>query len=90
MHVWAKPRHIEAVRNLTCAHPDPFDRLLIAQAQDERLTLLTRDVVGRSWAQLQRAIDPAETVRRDKSAPYAARASSKHTRPSVLLASVSW
>lgn len=37
------PRHIEAVRSLTCAHPDPFDRLLIAQAQDERLTLLTRD-----------------------------------------------
>lgn len=37
------PRHIEAVRRLTCAHPDPFDRLLIAQAQDERLTLLTRD-----------------------------------------------
>jgi len=38
------PRHIEAVRRLTCAHSDPFDRLLIAQAQDERLTLLTRDV----------------------------------------------
>jgi len=37
------PRHIEAVRSLTCAHSDPFDRLLIAQAQDERLTLLTRD-----------------------------------------------
>jgi PIN domain nuclease of toxin-antitoxin system len=37
------PRHIEAARSLTCAHPDPFDRLLIAQAQDERLTLLTRD-----------------------------------------------
>jgi PIN domain nuclease of toxin-antitoxin system len=37
------PRHVEAVRCLTCAHPDPFDRLLIAQAQDERLTLLTRD-----------------------------------------------
>jgi len=37
------PRHIEAVRGLTCAHPDPFDRLLIAQARDERLTLLTRD-----------------------------------------------
>lgn len=35
------PRHLEAVRSLTCAHP--FDRLLIAQAQDERLTLLTRD-----------------------------------------------
>lgn len=38
------PRHIEAARSLTCAHTDPFDRLLIAQACDERLTLLTRDV----------------------------------------------
>ena len=37
------PRHIEAARNLTCDHADPFDRLLIAQAQNERLTLLTRD-----------------------------------------------
>ena len=37
------PRHIEAVRNLKCSHTDPFDRLLIAQARDERLTLLTRD-----------------------------------------------
>ena len=37
------PRHIEAVRSLNVAHADPFDRLLIAQAYDERLTLLTRD-----------------------------------------------
>ncbi|HLD63770.1 MAG TPA: type II toxin-antitoxin system VapC family toxin [Candidatus Peribacteraceae bacterium] len=37
------PRHIEASRSLTCTHADPFDRLLIAQACDERLTLLTRD-----------------------------------------------
>lgn len=37
------PRHIEAARGLTCAHADPFDRLLIAQTQNERLTLLTRD-----------------------------------------------
>ena len=37
------PRHIEAVRSLTCMNADPFDRLLIAQAYDERLTLLTRD-----------------------------------------------
>ena len=37
------PRHIEAVRGLACTHADPFDRLLIAQAQDERLTLLTHD-----------------------------------------------
>jgi len=39
------PRHIEAVRNLNCVHSDPFDRLLIAQAHDERLILLTRDAV---------------------------------------------
>ena len=37
------PRHIEAVRQLDCSHADPFDRLLIAQARDEKLTLLTRD-----------------------------------------------
>lgn len=37
------PRHIEAVRSLTCIHADPFDRMLIAQACDERLPLLTRD-----------------------------------------------
>jgi PIN domain nuclease of toxin-antitoxin system len=37
------PRHIEAARSLICTHSDPFDRLLIAQAYDERLTLLTRD-----------------------------------------------
>ncbi|GAO36289.1 twitching motility protein PilT [Sulfuricella sp. T08] len=37
------PRHIEAARSLTCIHADPFDRLIIAQANDERLTLLTRD-----------------------------------------------
>ena len=37
------PRHIEAVRSLTCTHADAFNRLLIAQAYDERLTLLTRD-----------------------------------------------
>lgn len=37
------PRHIESVRSLGCPHADPFDRLLIAQARDEKLTLLTRD-----------------------------------------------
>ena len=37
------PRHIEAARSLTCVHADPFDRLLIAQVYDEKLTLLTRD-----------------------------------------------
>lgn len=37
------PRHIDASRDLTCVHADPFDRLLIAQACNEKLTLLTRD-----------------------------------------------
>ena len=37
------PRHIEAVRRLACPHSDPFDRLLIAQARDEKISLLTRD-----------------------------------------------
>ena len=37
------PRHVEAARGLEIEHADPFDRLLIAQAADEKLTLLTRD-----------------------------------------------
>lgn len=32
-----------ASARLTCAHNDSVDRLLIAQAYDERLALLTRD-----------------------------------------------
>jgi PIN domain nuclease of toxin-antitoxin system len=35
--------HIDGDRNLVCSHPDPFDRLLIATAQTEGLTFLTRD-----------------------------------------------
>jgi PIN domain nuclease of toxin-antitoxin system len=32
-----------AVENLPLHHADPFDRMLVAQAQVERLTLVTRD-----------------------------------------------
>ena len=35
--------HAWMVRDLPPIHGDPFDRLLIAQAQMERLTLVTRD-----------------------------------------------
>lgn len=35
--------HALAVRSLPAIHQDPFDRLLAAQAQMERLTLLTCD-----------------------------------------------
>lgn len=36
-------QHAEAVGDLPGLHADPFDRLLIAQARTERLTLVTRD-----------------------------------------------
>lgn len=36
-------RHGEAVRSLPFVHRDPFDRLLVAQAIVERLTLVTSD-----------------------------------------------
>ena len=38
-----KPEHAWAVRDLPRLHGDPFDHLLIAQAQTENLTLVTRD-----------------------------------------------
>lgn len=35
--------HALAVEGLPPHHKDPFDRMLIAQAQEERLTIVTRD-----------------------------------------------
>ena len=35
--------HAEAVQELPWRHRDPFDRLLVAQAAVERLTVVTRD-----------------------------------------------
>lgn len=37
------PRHVEASSDFTGAHGDPVDRLLIAQAREEKLVFLTRD-----------------------------------------------
>ena len=37
--------HAHAIRDLPPLHRDPFDRLLVAQARCERLTILTRDDV---------------------------------------------
>ena len=37
------PDHCRALLALPQRHPDPFDRMLIAQARAEHLTLLTRD-----------------------------------------------
>lgn len=36
-------QHAVAMRRLPALHRDPFDRLLIAQAQVEQLTVVTRD-----------------------------------------------
>ncbi len=35
--------HIEEIKHLPHHHGDPFDRLLIAQARIEKLTIVTRD-----------------------------------------------
>jgi len=37
------PKHVWAVRALPPHHGDPFDRLLVAQAREEGLTLLSSD-----------------------------------------------
>jgi len=36
--------HVHAVGDLPAYHRDPFDRMLVAQAKLERLTLVTRDI----------------------------------------------
>ena len=36
-------RHGDRLRDLPFHHPDPFDRLLIAQAREEGFTILTSD-----------------------------------------------
>lgn len=36
-------RHVELIRSMAHHHKDPFDRMLIAQAQVEGLTLVTSD-----------------------------------------------
>lgn len=41
--------HAEAVRGLPTHHRDPFDRLLVTQAQIENLTLVTRDPAFRAY-----------------------------------------
>ena len=41
--------HVLAVRDLASLHQDPFDRLLIAQARHEGLTLLTADPRVRAY-----------------------------------------
>jgi PIN domain nuclease of toxin-antitoxin system len=44
-----KIAHAAVLRTLPPVHKDPFDRLLIAQAQAEALTLVTRDPVLKQY-----------------------------------------
>ena len=43
-------QHIIAIRHLPLIHRDPFDRLLVAQAQIENLPILTTDETIRQYA----------------------------------------
>ena len=40
-----KPKHLDWLLELPIIHNDPFDRLLICQAQTENLTMVTRDTI---------------------------------------------
>lgn len=42
-HLPIQSHHAEAAAELPMHHRDPFDRMLVAQAQIERLTLVTAD-----------------------------------------------
>jgi PIN domain nuclease of toxin-antitoxin system len=44
-----EPRHIFRVAELPFHHRDPFDRLLVAQALEEDLSIVSRDRVFRSY-----------------------------------------
>lgn len=43
MPLLLRPEHVTAMRGLKRIHQDPFDRILIAQAMAEKMTLLTTD-----------------------------------------------
>lgn len=38
-----KARHLDELNNLPKIHNDPFDRLIICQALNENMTIITRD-----------------------------------------------
>lgn len=45
-----RPEHVVAVERLNAIHNDPFDRILVAQALVEPLTLITRDALVASYS----------------------------------------
>jgi PIN domain nuclease of toxin-antitoxin system len=51
-----RARHAIRVSVLPALHRDPFDRLLVAQAVDEALTLLTADATLAPYSELVRVV----------------------------------
>lgn len=51
-----RPQHLFRVAALPWVHRDPFDRLLVAQAIEERLVLLTADVVLRHYGRFVKPV----------------------------------
>jgi PIN domain nuclease of toxin-antitoxin system len=43
------PAHIVRIQGLPLYHRDPFDRMMIAQAMEENLTIVTRDRAFRAY-----------------------------------------
>lgn len=43
------PAHVVRVQSLAFHHRDPFDRMMIAQALEENLTIVTRDRSFRAY-----------------------------------------
>ncbi len=44
-----QPQHLDEVKHLPFHHKDPFDRLIIAQAQAEGIPVITRDAAFASY-----------------------------------------
>lgn len=49
-------RHLARVASLPWVHRDPFDRLLVAQAMEEQLTLLTADKALKGYGRFVRVV----------------------------------
>ncbi len=51
-----QPAHLARVAGLPWIHRDPFDRLLVAQALEERLTLLTSDAALKPYGRFVKVV----------------------------------
>jgi PIN domain nuclease of toxin-antitoxin system len=51
-----QPAHVVRVAALPWIHRDPFDRLMVAQAAEEGLTLLTADAVLKGYGRFVKLV----------------------------------